>query len=234
MKAPYLLSLAFLFLFFSAEAQLTFGIKGSFIEAKQVLYDSKTASIPGLGTTLILYKKVNKFLEIGMEPGIVQRGTGQHLTQGYYYYAPITFCGFGCYTSSYYPTNNPTNGLKTTYFQAPLMTRIGLPLAKGKMAIFGKIGGGPSWLANGYYESEVLDENTFEIKPETRELEFTEETGINRWEWGFYSGGGIGYNLGCGMLTFETEFYRGMTGMSEYTDLKNRSISYSLGFSVKL
>ena len=234
MKTPFLLSLAFLFFYLPAEAQLTFGIKGSFTEAAQSIDGAKTPKIQGLGTTFSLYKKVNKFLEIGAEPGLVQRGNGQQIIDDYYYYAPITFCGFGCFVSSYYPTYSNTSGLKTTHLQVPAMARLSLPMAKGRLAIFGKIGGGPSWLASGIYESEVLDLNTYEIVPETRTFSFSDDEGLKRWEWGWYSGAGIGYQTGFGMITFETEFYRSLTSMSTYTELRNRSTSYSLGFSVRL
>ena len=221
-------------LYLPANAQLSFGIKGGVNQAWFNEQPSDAPKLNGLGTTLMLYKRVNKFLEIGMEPGVVQRGTTQPFNQNYYY--PYNcFCCFGdCLLPiNSYPYNS-SSGLRATYAQLPIMARSKWPLLNGNMAIFLKAGGGPSWLAAGYYDTQVYDEATFQTVPENKALDFSEENSPRRWDFGLYSGAGLGYNLGCGMLTFETEYYHGLRDVTDYVSFKNRSITYSLGYIINL
>ncbi|MEZ4953890.1 MAG: outer membrane beta-barrel protein [Saprospiraceae bacterium] len=236
MKKSLLLSLAILACYLPANAQLSFGIKGGVNNA----WHSGANDAPkmqGLSTSLTVYKKLGKFLEIGMEPGFVQRGTTQQYGyQNYYYY-----CDVCCFGPCYDPTlgdmsGNPYQGLKASYIQAPMMVRGSLPLAKGKVVLSGKMGGGPSYLSSGYYGETVMDETSYFLKPASRELDFSEDdgTGTKRWDWGLYGGMGVGYQLGFGLLSLEMEHYRGFSKVSEYLPSKNRGISYSLGYTISL
>ncbi len=233
MKKSLLLSLAILAFYLPANAQLSFGIKGSITQSWFNDEPSDAPKMNGLGTTLLLYKRINKHFDIGIEPGMVQRGTEQQFDRGIYN-PYLCICCFGdCLVPEAYPYGK-SNGLRTSYVQAPILARANLPIAKGKIALFGKFGGGLSWLASGYYNTQVYDESSFGVKPEVKELDFSEEDSLKRWDWGLYSGAGFGFNLGCGMLTFEAEFYHGLRDMADYASFRNRSTSYSVGYLISL
>ena len=231
MKKSLFLSLAILAFYLPANAQLSFGIKVSVTKAWHSSDPSDAPNMQGLSTTLSLYKKLNKFIEVGLEPGIVQRGTTQTFGPDIY---TCYLCCFGDCVIPGYSISKSVTGLKASYIQAPLLLQVKLPLANGKLAVFGKTGGGPSWLASGYYDTDVFDDITFETRPENKALDFSKNDSPKRWDIGLNSGAGIGYHLGCGMLTIEMEYYHGLRDVVDYTSFKNRSVSYSLGYAVNL
>lgn len=233
MKTPVLLSFAFLLFYLPAKTQTSFGIKGSFTNSW--MKSDKDAKLGGIATTLTFYKKINKFLELGIEPGMVQRGSMK--TPGIEHeYANYIFCCF-CTAEGCYGGPGGTAGLKpmnANYIQAPFMARGNFSMAQGRISLLPKIGAGPSWLASGYYETEVYEDDYFNGVPETQALTFESGDVDKRWDWGFYAGAGIGYKLGFGMITFETEMYRGTNSLNQVESSKIRSWSYALGYSIQL
>ena len=229
MKKSVLLSLAFFLFCLSANAQFTFGIKGSLNKSTLSGNTDDATKMEGLGFSILFYKKVNKFLEVGIEPGIVLRGTTQPF--GRYNYC---LCCFGDCILPYYPEEPEANFLQTSYIQAPIMARANVPIVKDKLILFGKFGSGVAWLNSGYYETSVYDEVTFLLRPENKTLDFSGDHSFKRWDWGLNGAIGLGAKVGCGLLSFETELYRGLSNMTDYGDNKNRTIGYSLGYSISL
>ena len=235
MKKSLLLLLAILACYLPANAQISFGIKGGINQAWHSGSNADAPKMQGFSTSLAIYKRLGRFLEIGIEPGFVQRGTTERYGEGYT--MPYAICCFGdCDLPFYEEMDNPYRGLKASYIQAPVMIRANLPLANNKLALFGKTGCGLSYLSSGYYGTMVYDETIFVHRPETEELRFSEEDGIgtNRWDWGIYNGIGIGYRLGFGMLSVEAEYYHGFRAVNENDAFKNRGINYSFGYLVNL
>ena len=229
MKPLLLLSLALLFCYLPANAQISFGIKGSYTKAW--FSTDQEAKMDGLGTTVSLYKRLNRYLEIGIEPGVVQRGTNQMFGHGNYF--PFIICCIGpCPLIPNMPGTN--NALKANYVQAPLLVRARVPLGTSPLTAFAKLGGGPSYLASGNYETTNMDDTTFEIKPVIAELGFSDEYSFKRWDWGLYGGIGVGLQMGTGQLVLETELYRGLSNTVAYADYKHRTLSYSLGYMIHL
>lgn len=230
MKTPFLLSFAFLLFLGSAEAQLSFGIKSSQTKAWFTEKDEDAGKMAGMGITFQLSKRFGKILEVGIEPGIVQRGTSERFGNEY-----LFMCCFGdCLYPDHEIFDYQANTLKSSYLQMPIMTKAHLPTKKGIFDLYAKLGGGPSWLASGSYYTRTYDEETFAHVPESKNIEFTDNHPFNRWDWGVNAGLGLGIKIGSGMVVFETEYYRGFSKVVNYADFKNRSQSYSLGYSINL
>ncbi|MEO1262737.1 MAG: outer membrane beta-barrel protein [Bacteroidota bacterium] len=229
MKTPFILSLAFLMFYLPANSQISFGIKGSYTRAW--FSPDKEAKMGGLGTTVTLYKRLNKYLEIGTEPGLVQRGASQ--SYGAFGETTMYLCCFS--PSPIFPQIlDPLTSLRTSYIQAPLLIRTRFSLGNGPLSAFAKLGGGPSFLAAGHYETNSMDDFSFEITPVIRPFDFSQNDNINRWDWGLYGGVGLALRLGAGHINFETELYRGLSKLLENDDDKNRSRSFSLGYMIHL
>ena len=213
-----------------AKAQLSFGIKGSYTNSWHS--NDSELKLGGMGASVTFYKRFGKILEIGIEPGVVQRGSNQLYVEPFNY---LNFmCCFGdCFTPALTPGNKSQN-IRMTYLQAPVYLRANIPMANGKLAIIPKIGGGASWLASGYYDTNVMDEETFQIAPETKPLDFSSDGSLKRLDYGIQGGVGIGYNMGFGQLIFESELYRGFKKLNDYEGPKNRSLSYSLSYMLNL
>ena len=235
MKTPFLLSFAFFLFISSAEAQLSFGIKSSSVKASFTHRQDDAAKMGGMGITFQLSNKFNKFLEIGIEPGFVQRGTTERFGEVYPYYC---FCCFGdCVfpDEGYEPIfDSNAEMLKSSYLQMPVMVKLHVPSKKGIVDLYAKVGGGPSWLASGTYYTQTYNEETFQYDPESKVIEFNKEHPFNRWELGVYGGLGLGIKLGSGMVAVEAERYYGLRDVTDYASYRNRTMSYSLGYLINL
>lgn len=232
MKTPFLLLLAFFIFYLPANAQLSFGIKASNTKAWYAGMNDDAEKIGGMGITFNFYKKMNKVISIGMEPGIVQRGTTQRFGDDYFFGC---LCCFGdCVLPEDEPIFDPAaNMLKSSYLQIPLFFQFHIP-TNNRLDIYAKIGGGPSWLASGNYHTSTYDFETFKTIEENKAINFTEADPLNRWDWGAQAGIGIGYQIGAGKLVFETELYRGFSKVVNYADYKNRNHIYSFGYMINL
>ena len=96
--------------------------------------------------------------------------------------------------------------------------------------IFGKCGGGASFLVDGYRELN------FEWLggPQIQDLDFAQEPDLNRWDWGLNAGLGIGYRIGPGHLQIEYEYYRSLTDMNKFLTSKNRNAGFALGYLIRI
>lgn len=223
MKTPFLLSLFFLLIYLPANSQISFGIKAS--HTKAWFSSDDKAKMDGLGTTVTFYKRLNKFLEIGIEPGLVQKGTSQIYGE----YSFIMCCFGPCPLE-----DEPARKLKATYAQAPFMAQLRLPIKNSPFILTGKLGGGASYLTSGYYETITYPDFGFEGREKTKALDFNANDDLNRWDFGFHQSIGLGVAVGHGTIILETEFYQGLKKLTNYDDFKNRSRSFSLGYFIYL
>ena len=233
MKKHIYLFLFFAFLVcFSADAQWSFGIQGGINHSWHTI----TVNVPkegmprlqGTNTSILLYKKLNKFIEIGAEPGVARRGADRSSftvrAEGSILLAVNIFVIDDLF--EYHHTS-----LQATYFQIPLTTKVNWPLLKGKLALFVKAGGGPSWL------SEAFVKNAFNGPvgngPFTK-IDFNENKGLHRWDWGFYGSAGIQVKVGPGHLLMNMDNYTGLSNIMEKGSAKNKSVGYSFGYTIDL
>ena len=222
MKPIHLLLIALLtFSSISAQAQFSFGIKAGYSQAwlSSSVDNFEIAKLNGLSNTVVVYRRINKILELGVEPGLVKRGQANGWFPSY---CCLEFC------DCFFPFTSSDHAISMNYIQLPLLVKAGLPLAKKKFSIAAKIGGGPSWMTSGTYQTEEFNENTFEFRPVTRRISFDGFEGMNRWDWGFYTGAGIGYPVPWGSINVEIEKYYGMSAINKYHEGRNRNMNYSI------
>lgn len=219
----------FFFVVNQTNAQWSFALKGTY---NQSWYGTGISPFKkgsaekrkGIGTSIQLYYHVNQHFSFGAEPGFIQRGAT----------APTEaicfgFCGTGV-DFSQFPYNNAA--VYTDHLQLPLMARFSVRLFKKKLELSAKAGYGFSYATGGYQQSDYIYETKgTDILP----LQFDETDNFNRWDAGMYSGLMAGWQFRFGTLFIETERYRGLTNANSYfSELRNQSTGYSLGYRLAL
>ena len=215
-------SLFFFALFISihANAQFSFGIKGSYHSAWQEYGNDfggngNDLKIKGFSTSLMAYYAVGKHIEVGTEPGYIRRGAA---------------CEPGFFLNNPYLTGDAT--LYANYLTVPLFIKTKIPLFKGCASIFVKGGGGPSYLVDGYRQVNLqwMPDGTTQIQ----DINFEEEPSLRRWDWGLNGSAGLGVNLGPGALQVSYEMYRSLMDMNKELTSKNRNAGFALGYVIRL
>ena len=214
-----LFSLIFLFFSFTIHAQFSFGIKGSYHQAWQEYGDDfggngTDLNVKGFSTSLVAYYWMDKYFSVGTEPGYIRRGAA---------------CEPGFFINNPYLTGDAT--LYANYLTAPLLLRGNHSFFGGRMEAFVKCGGGASWLADGYRELN-LEWNP--DGPQVQDIDFSEEPGLRRWDWGLNGGAGLSIRLGRGNLQVEYEVYRSLTDMNRQLTSKNRNAGFAVGYLIHL
>ena len=223
----------FFVLSFSAQAQWSFGIQISKSKAwhKDYFYYSNSGrnnqplpTVNGVGMTTHLYYKFNKHFQVGVEPGIAQRGTAS-FAGGQFIDDLILMPS----SSFFAPVNQ--YAFYTTFFQMPFMARVQAPIAQSKFSFFIKGGIGPSWLASA--ERKL-------ITPTGGSSRYTEkvdlkEADTKRWDLGMYSGVGLQLKIKQGQLQVGLDQYLGFNSFYYYFDQsKSRSYGLTLGYHHEL
>ena len=241
MKTPvtFLTTIACL-LTISVQAQVTFGVKGSFVRSHldmaadltYVGYDDHSKALNGYGTAVSLYFQIFRHLHIGIEPGLIRRGsrTVNYLTMNHsafhcWDYEANTFKD--CEVEAY-----GENRTYTQYVQVPLLLKGLFPLCNDRLSVFVKAGGGFSWLSSAQHERG--NNELFGIGFESSAINLQEVTHIKRWDRAWYTGAGFDFKLGAGYLSLESQLYHGTQDFYAFKKSHIRSIEYSLGYQVKL
>ena len=227
MKIKYLFFLAgFFFLNSTVDAQWSFGIKTTttrswFGSGVNPFQKGPSEKAKGMGISVQLYRTLSKHFSIGLEPGLTQRGAIEP-----FYNSFFGFCGVGIDFNAF-PYNNAS--IYANYAQAPIYVQYKTTLFNNRLEVFGKAGQSASYLVSAYQHSETINRGgDSDISP----LDIV-DSGFNRWEAGLHAGIGLGWKLGFGVLTIESEYYQGLTNLYHY-GIKNRSRSYSLGYRLNL
>ncbi len=200
---------------FLSKAQISVGIKGGYTTAWEFyntnLPEGADISVDGFNVSAMIYKPLGKHLQIGIEPGYVQRGAA---------------CIPG-----WQPIFAADTRLLLNYVEAPVMLSGKIPLLNGRMEIFGKVGYGFSRLVRAYQQNTLTDwENP---EPKSR-IPLNGFNGLNEWDHGVYTGAGIGMKAGPGKLTLEVNHYLGLRDATEGATSKNRSLNFNVGYSISL
>ncbi len=216
-----LLSLLFVFSFRVVHAQYSFGLKGSYTNSwnnsQQGLSSEK---VTGIGSSLFLYRSITNHLQIGIEPGFVQRGTTYDPVDLAYLIDCVSIpCSYLIGFATLY----------SNHVNLPVMAKSNFNLLKGRLDVFAKFGGGPSYFTSGF---QTIPDYGYDEIMSVRELNLSENT--KSWEWGLNGGIGLGVALGPGTLLLETEYYHGLSAMPYLLNTKSRSLAYSLGYSISL
>lgn len=195
-------------------AQITLGVKTSHVKAWEEygevgLPDDARIHINSVKVAATLYKTLSNVIEVGIEPGLVQRGAA--CEPGF-----IIF--------------NEDTKLMLNYLELPVLAKFNLKSKNQKIALFCKIGGSASYALTAY--REIMET---ESRPFSRtKLEFGEFGAMQRLDYGVFGGLGISYKLGPGAITLESNFYYGLPNVEPNNRSQNRSLEFGLGYSFTL
>jgi hypothetical protein len=194
-------------------AQLSIGVKSGYTRAWQnygdvIVPSDAVTHVHGFHATALTYWKFNRYFEIGIEPGFIKRGA-----------ACVPGWNQGINPNPVFPGDSK---FLLDYIELPLMIKGNLPLFKGKLAIFGKLGYGNSILVNAIRENETSGERT----------DMTKSNQIRRWDHGLYSSFGFGVNFKSSQLFVSSDYYYGLINAEGFTTSKNRSLNFSVGYSI--
>ncbi|MEO1262736.1 MAG: outer membrane beta-barrel protein [Bacteroidota bacterium] len=226
-----LLVLAFML---TSSAQVTFGIEAgqlhSWHSTALTFSDQNNSTLKGLSVNVSLYKNLNRFIHLGIEPGIAQRGT----RHDYPDFISSSFIVSGTTlvtapTSSFFYAGDV---IHSTYVQLPLLARVQVPLGNGNFGFFIKGGAGVSWVASAYEEIGILGAEG--IGGAILKIDFKNNDDFRRIDFGIHSGAGLNLKIGLGQLSLGCIGYYGMSQISVGNDRRNRSIGYSLGYHILL
>jgi len=206
-----LMLLSFCWMSFQLNAQISIGLKAGYVKAWEEygdvgLPDDAPIHIRGLQVSALAYAQLHKNLEIGIEPGFVQRGAA--CEPGF-----IIF--------------NQDTKMLLNYAELPLILKGKINLLNNKMEVFGKLGYGGSMIMNG--SREVRDLSGV-FPPVKTDLDIKNNENMERWDHGIYSGLGVAYNLGKHQIFLESSFYHGLRDVDKLNTSKNRSLQFNLGY----
>lgn len=198
-------------------AQISIGVKGGHTTAWPdygdiQLPENADTKVKGYNVSLLGYYKVNRFLQLGIEPGFVNRGAA---------------CEPG-----WQPIFVGDSKLLLDYIEAPVFVSGHLPLLNDKLEIFGKVGYGWSMITSAMREQINFADGT---KQTTKlDPDDPDSSSLNRFDHGLYGSFGIGYNLGTHQLFVESAYYHGLRDVDLFNASKNRSLNLNVGYKINL
>ena len=168
-------------------------------------------SVWGKGASVSALYQLDDHFAIGVEPGLVQRGTK-------------------CEPGFILPYPGDAK-LVCNFVDLPIVAEVSWKVWRDRLLFFGKIGGGMSRLVSGYREISSINP---EVPVNRNDLVLDNEQQLRRWEKGLQGGVGLGVKAGPGYINFETRYYHGLTDANKFLTSKNRSLGYSLGYRIAL
>ncbi len=231
MKKSLLLSLVFLACYLPANAQWSLGLQGGYSKAWHNNYyvtrndDAPLPKVSGWQMLVPVYRSLNRFIQMGVEPGVVQRG--MIANSGSLFFFDQVFDP----TSSFFPVYQ--HRFYTTFVQMPVMIKVNAPLADDQLSFFVKGGIGPSWLMaaeagmDGGAEFGLAENGTLE------EIDLKENE-VGRWDFGMHSGVGLQFMMGPGQMMLSFDQYVGFISHDFFEYSKGRSYGFSLGYFIEL
>ncbi len=168
-------------------------------------------SVWGMGASVSAMYNLGSHFAVGIEPGLVQRGTK-------------------CEPGFVLPYPGDAK-LVCNFVDLPIMTSGSLKAWNGRLLFTGKIGGGVSRLVGGYREISSFNP---EVPVDRNKLDIREEPQLRRWEKGLQGGLSLGIKAGAGFVYLESRYYHGLTDANKNLLSKNRSMGYSIGYLVSL
>lgn len=168
-------------------------------------------SVWGMGASAYVLYQMNSHFAIGVEPGLVQRGTK-------------------CLPGYILPYPGDAK-IVCNFIEMPIVGEASWKVWQDRLLLFGRVGGGLSRAVGGYQEISSLNP---EVPVRRSDLVIKDEPWINKWEKGIQAGLGLGVKAGPGYISLETRYYQALNDFSERTESKNRSLGYSLGYRIAL
>ncbi|MFT6981938.1 MAG: hypothetical protein ACJAUD_000705 [Crocinitomicaceae bacterium] len=195
-------------------AQISIGLKSGYTRAWQnygdvVVPEGAVVHIHGFHVTASTYLQINKYIEVGVEPGFIRRGA-----------ACVPGWNQLINPNPVFPGDSK---FILDYIELPIMAKFNLPLFKNKFEIFGKAGYGVSMLAKGVRENETTGDRT--------NIDLGFMSILNRWDHGIYSTLGFAYNFKSSQIYIASDFYTGLTNVERFNYSRNRSLGFNLGYT---
>lgn len=198
-------------------AQVSLGVRAFYNNAWQQYDESllilrENVYIHNAGAAATVEYAIDPHFSLVVEPGFVQRGAA-------------CLPGFGL----------PVGGSEVTfvgsYVEMPVLAQAHLYALQNKLQFFVQAGAGYSYLMKAHRKFDFVNPEA----PSQRErINFDQEPNINRLDFGYYGGGGIGIKAGPGYLTATCRYYHGMPDVDDFQVSKNRAMSYGVGYKISL
>lgn len=196
--------------FMQINAQVAIGIKSSYVKAWEEygdvgLPDDAEIHVNRFNVSALVYYKINDFVEVGMEPGFMQKGAA--CEPGF-----IIFEGDA--------------KLLLNYAEAPIMLRLNSPIIGNTFSVFGKVGAGASRLLTAFREIEVFADPDAVTRTK---LDLNADNSMNIWDYGFHGAFGVAVNLGKHQLFAESNIYHGLKDVDPENRSENRTFQIGMG-----
>lgn len=201
----------------SLSAQVSLGVKVFYNNGWQQYDESllilrENVYIHNVGASATVEYAIDQHLSLVVEPGFVQRGAA-------------------CFPGFVLPIGGSEVTFVGNYIEMPVLLQGNLNAWQNRLQFFLQAGAGYSYLASAYRKFDFQDP---EADAQRERVNFDQEPNINRLDFGYYGGGGVGVKAGPGYLTATCRYYHGMPNVDDFQVSKNRAISYALGYRVAL
>lgn len=199
----------------SLSAQVSFGVNFLYNQAWQkydesLNIDRGNVYIDKFGGSATVQYDFSPNFSIVAEPGFIQRGAA-------------CFPGF-------LPSGNEVTFVGN-YLEMPVLLKGRIFAAENQFQFFAFAGAGYSYMLSATRTIDFQDEGT----PDQRNrINFDEEPNVNRTDFGFYGGGGVGILMGPGYITATARYYHGMPNVDDFQESKNRALGFALGYLISL
>ena len=212
---PYLITLLlFCMILNQLSAQFSIGLKGGHARAWEDYGDTwlpegARVHVNGINVSTLAYYRLGRHLQIGIEPGFVQRGAA--CIPGF-----LTF--------------NSDTKLLLNYLELPIMVAANVSFFNHRLELFGKVGVSTSYITTAHREVvDLLGED-----PMLRTKLDLRDGNMKRWDRGLHGNLGLGYQLGSNQLFFEVAHYYGLRDVDNFFTSKNRNLNLNLGYLIRL
>ncbi len=208
-------SIILLFISTMGVAQFSVGLKAGYTKAWEdygdvQVPDGANIHVNRINISALGYYTVNNYLQVGVEPGYVQRGAA----------CEPGFVDF-----------NQDTKLMLNYIELPLMARGRVSVLGNKVDVIGKFGFGTALAVKAYREIEIFGSD----EPAVLEpINLSDRNAANRWDHGIHGGLGVAVKLGLGKLLLESDYYHGFIDTVPQNASQNRSIDLSVGYVIEL
>lgn len=165
-----------------------------------------------VGASATVQYDIDRCFSLVIEPGFVQRGTPVE---------PI----FGL------PIIATETSFTGSYIEMPVLAQARVFALQDRLQFFAQLGAGYAYLLSARRDVDFLDEG---IPSQHQRVNFDNEININRLDFGYYGGGGLGVQAGPGYLTATCRYYHGMPRVNDFWDSKNRTLNFILGYRIAL
>lgn len=208
-------------------------------------FDAKRSSVMGFCIGGFITYNLNDYIAI--QPEILYSAKGskwefEDELEVYTYYPWEEETGGTTRIDTTVVTYSGEQTIKMNYVDIPILVKITLPTGKKVVPNFFF---GPTFSINlsaknktvitdfSPTKKNVIDGSETYIELSGTEYDFNDSEDFIKYDVGWTFGGGLNYELGKGMATFETRYTRGLMSISEQYEIWNGALSFMLGYTYK-